>query len=124
MLLVDDNETQPGHRREKSAARAHHYAGRTRADEIPLVIALALAHARMHDCDRIAETPAKTRNRLRSQGYLGDEHDGALAAGEGILDRLQIHLGLARTGNAVDEHDFPASPPLGVPDNLERLRLP
>ena len=79
VLLVDDDEPDVGKRREQGAACAHHHARRARADEIPLVEALAGRHARMHDGHRVAEASAEAPHRLRRQRDLRHQHARACA---------------------------------------------
>ena len=107
MLLVDDDQSDVFHRREQSAARTDHHARFAAFHEIPLIIALPPAHTRVHDRHRIAEATAKSRDRLRREGDLGNEHNGVASASKHALDRLQVHLGFTGAGDAVDQHDLP-----------------
>ena len=95
MLLVDNDEAEVRKRGEKSASRAHDHTRCARANEIPLVEALALAHARVHDGHRVAEATAKAPHRLRRERYLGHQHACRATGGKCCLDSLQIHLCLA-----------------------------
>lgn len=113
MLLVDDYEPHIGGRREQRAAGAHDDFGRAAFDEIPLIVALAVAHAGVHDGHRVAEAPAETGDGLGGEGDLRHEHDGAAPLGQRALDGLQVHLGLAGAGDAVHEHHAPVARGLG-----------
>ncbi len=104
MLLVDHDEAEVRERREQRAASAHHHARRARADEVPLVVAFALAHARVHDGHHVAEAAAEACDGLRRQRDFGHEHARRAAGGQRGLDGLQVHLRLARAGHAVHEH--------------------
>ena len=41
---------------------------------------------------------------MRRQGDFRHQHDGALALVQGVLDRLQVHLGFAAAGDAEQQH--------------------
>ena len=123
VLLVDDVEPHVGKRGEKRAARTHHHAGRAAADEVPLVVAFTGRHARMHDRHGIAEAAAEAAHRLRGERDLGHEHARRATLCEDPLDGLQIHLGLTRARDAVDEHHVSVGGIAGGGDGVERLRL-
>ena len=123
MFLVDHDEPYVAQRNEERAACAHHHAGGPALHEVPLVVALALAHARMHDRHRVAEATAEAGNRLRRERDFGHEHDGVATCRERRLDGLQVHLGLARARHAVDEHHLAALRRARLLDRRERLLL-
>ena len=124
MLLVDDDEAEIGKRTEERRARAHHHAGRTRTNHIPLVEALARGKARMEHRHRVTETRAEATNSLRRERDLGHEHTGRATMCQNALDGGQIHLGLTRTGHAVDQ-DHVTGRGLGRPCNRgEGVLLP
>ena len=109
----------------------HIYAGLFRQRGVECVVAdavsythLARAHARVHDGHRVAEAPAEAPHRLRRERYLGHEHARRAPRGERRLDGLQVHLGLARPGDAVHDHHL-ARPALPRRiDSRERRSLP
>ena len=78
----------------------------------------------MHNRHRIAEAPAKTRHRLRRKRYLGHQHAGGLPLVKHMLDRLQINFGLARAGNAINQHHLTTCPGAGSIDNAKGFPLP
>ena len=123
VFLVDDDEAQVAKRREQGASRTDHHACRARPDEIPLVVTLALAHARMHDGNRVAETAAEAGNRLRGKRDLRHQNARRATLGKHELDGLQIDLGFSRTGNAVNQNDITASSIVCFADNAQRLGL-
>ena len=123
MLLVDDVEPHVGERGEKRAARTHHHAGRAAADEVPLVVAFTGRHARMHDRHGIAEAAAEAPYCLRGQRDLGHEHARRATPRKDPLDGLQIHLGLTRTRDAVDEYHAAIGRIAGGRYGVKRLRL-
>ena len=108
VLLVDHDEPDVRKRREQGASRPHHNARRATTNEVPLVVALTLAHARVHDRDQIAEAAAKAAHRLRRERDLRHEHAGRAPLGERLLDGAQIKLSLARTGDTVDDDNLAA----------------
>ncbi len=78
--------------REQGASRPHHDARRAAFDEVPLVVALPLAHARVHDRDQIAEAAAEATHRLRRKRDLGHKHAGRAPLGKRLLDGAQVEL--------------------------------
>ncbi len=58
----------------------------------------------MEHAQTVAETRAEASHRLRRERDLRHQHDGASAAGKHLGDHLQIHLGLAAVGRAVEQH--------------------
>ena len=70
MFLVDDDEPHVAQGREQRAAGAYDHARLAAADEVPLVVALALPHARMHDGHQVAEAAAEARHGLGRERYL------------------------------------------------------
>ena len=124
MLLVDDDEAHVGQRREQRAAGTDDDARLPAADEVPLVEALALAHARVHDGHRVAEAAAEAPHGLRRERDLGHEHARRAARRKRALDGLKVHLGLARPGDAVHDHDLARRPLARRVDGGERRRLP
>lgn len=124
MLLVDDDESHVGRGREQRAACAHDDFGRAAFDEVPLVVALAVAHTGVHDGHGVAEAAAETGDGLRGKRDFRHEHDGAAPLGERALDGLQVHLGLAGTGDAVHEHHTPVARGPGGLDGGDGSLLP
>ena len=107
VLFVDDDNAHVFHRGEQRAAGAYHHTGTSFADKIPLVEALTLRHAGMQYRHRVAETTTKAGNRLRRQRNLGNQYNSASALHELIFDGAQVHLGLTRSGNAINQHHMP-----------------
>ena len=103
VLLVDADQADPLHRREDRRARADHHPRLAAGDPLALVAPLGLAQAGVQDRDRVAEARAETTDRLRRERDLGDEHDRPEAALEGRCRRLEIDLGLAAPGRAVEQ---------------------
>ena len=95
VFLVDHDEPDVRKRREQGASRPHHNARRAAFDEVPLVVALALAHARVHDRNHVAEATAEAAHRLRSERDLGHEHAGRAPLGKRLLDGAQVELRFA-----------------------------
>ncbi len=103
MLLVDDHEAEVGERREHGRARADRDARLAALEVQPLVVALALAQLRVQNRDGVAEARLEARDRLRRERDLRHEHQHGSAGGERRLCRLQVDLGLARAGDAVQQ---------------------
>ena len=103
MLLVDDDEPEPLDRREHRRARPDAHSRLAAAHAKPLVAALARAQPRVEHRDPVAEARLEPRHRLRREPDLRHEHDHAAAPLERRLGGGQVHLGLARAGDAVEE---------------------
>ena len=124
VFLVDDDEPHVAQGREQRAAGAYDHARLAAADEVPLVVALALPHARMHDGHQVAEAAAEARHGLGRERYLGHEHAGRAPGRQSRLDGLQVHLGLARARDAVHHHHVPARGRSRLVYDAQRLGLP
>ena len=103
MLLVEDDQAEVVDGREDGAARADGDPGLVRPEAAPLVVALALGQRGVQQRDRVPEARLEARDRLRRERDLGHEHDHALPAGQARLRRAEVHLGLARAGDAVQQ---------------------
>ncbi len=108
VLLVDDDQAQPGQRREHGAPRAQHHVGAPLADAPVLGDPLAGRQTGVPDGDALAQPRAQSAQELGGQGDLGHQHQASAAARAGRLDGLQVHLGLARAGDTVQQQGAPA----------------
>ena len=95
VFLVDDDGAHVRQRREQRAASTYYNARLARADKIPLVKALSLAHARMHNGNLVAEASAKTCDRLGRKRNLWHQNNGILPLFQNAFDNAQIHFRLA-----------------------------
>ena len=101
MLLVDDDHPKVGERSRSPSAGPTH-TRLTAAHAPPLVVALALGEARVHDRDRVAEALDEPARGSGSKRDLGDEHDRRAAAlGAAVATAQQVDLRLARAGDTV-----------------------
>ena len=103
MLLVDADDAHLAERREDRGARPDDDLRLPERDSLALVAALCVGQAGMQQRDRIAEARLEPSERLRGQRDLGHEHDRCLAALQRRRARLQVDLGLAATGFAVEK---------------------
>ena len=103
MLLVDDHQTDVRQRREHRGAWPNRDPRLARRETQPLVVALALAHTRVHHRDDVAEPRLKAVERLRGQRDLRDQHDRAPPRRERRCNGLQVDLRLARPGDTVKQ---------------------
>ncbi len=90
-------------RREHRRARADAHPRLAAAQPLPLVVALTDAQRRVQDRDDIAEAGLKAPQDLGGERNLGHEHDGRAPGLQGRGDRLEVDLGLARAGDAVQQ---------------------
>src|SRR5438067_5887245 len=85
VLLVDADDPQRRERREHGRARTHDNRSLAGGDPLPLVPPSRLRQARVEERDAVAETGQETPERLRRQGDLRHEDDGAATGGQGGL---------------------------------------
>ncbi len=125
VLFVDDHHADPGQRREHRRPRADHDAGLAARDG-------PLSHAPLDVAERAVqhhytpgEAPAEARGQLRRERDLRHQHQRLPSERQRLRDRLQVDLGLARPGHAV-QHE--GAEPLLSNERLDggqgaRLRL-
>ena len=103
MLLVHDDQADPRQRREDRGAGAHddaHVAGGGGVAHRP---ALAVGEPGVQHGDLIAEARGEAARGLRRERDLGHQHEHRAAARERALGGAQVHLGLARARDAVEQ---------------------
>ena len=103
MLLVDDDQPEPGQRREDRRAGADDDPRLAAGDPLALVAPLGVGQARVEDRDRVAEARPHPADGLGRERDLRDEQDRPAAALERGRARLEVHLGLARAGRPVEQ---------------------
>ena len=124
MLLVDADEPETRQRGKDRRARPDHDRRRTGRDALPLVAPLGLGQRRVQHGDAVAEARSEAADRLRRERDLGDEHDHASPLLERGLRRLEVDLGLAAAGRAVEQEATAlAVERLGQPGQRVELRL-
>ncbi len=103
MLLVDDDQAEPAHRREDRRARADDDPRLPARDPLALVAPLGVGQPRVEDRDAVAEARAHAADGLRRERDLRHEQDRPEPALERRRAGLQVHLGLARAGRPVEQ---------------------
>ncbi len=88
-------------------------------DLLPLPVALGVAEVAVQH-GHAAEPRAEAIDRLRRQADLGHQHDRLPPEVDYLLDGLDVDLGLAAAGDAVDEDRLVASRVHRVEDRLQR----
>ena len=121
VLLVDHHEPEPGDGREDRAAGPEHDVGLSLAHAPVLLGALGPRHGRVPHAHPLAQARPQSGQELGREGDLGHEHDRAAPGRPRLGDRAQVHLRLARAGDAVQQE----RPALAqrADDRLEGLRL-
>ena len=104
VLLIDHDQRQVGHRREHGRTRTYHNVGLAIADALPLLGALVVGERRVQDRDLVAENLVQVRGHRGSQSDLGHQQDRRASLGQHGLHGRQIHGGLARAGDAMQQH--------------------
>ena len=123
VLLIDDDEAEIGEGQEQRRARADHDPDRAVGDAAPD----PLAHPRRHLGMPLAgPRPEARREALEEPGGerdLRDEHQHLPALAERFGNRLEIDLGLARAGDAVEEGHRVAAGDRRFAEDLRRRGL-
>ena len=103
MRLVDDDEAEIGIGQEQGGAGTDDDPRLTRRDRTPGAAPFALAQAAVPVNRNGTETFLEPLQKGFCQGDFRQQHQGLLAGADGRGDRLEIDLGLARSGDAVEQ---------------------
>ena len=103
VLLVHADDADVAQRREDGRARADDDLGLTASDALPLVAALRVGQPGVEQGHGVSEPRLESPQRLRRQRDLGHEHDRRPAARQRRGARLEVDLGLAAAGLAVEQ---------------------
>ena len=103
VLLIDNDETKIGIGQEQRRARADHDRDFAVGNGAPGAGALARRQFRMPLGRPGAETRGKTVEELGGQRNLRHENEALAAAADRVRHRLEINLGLAGAGDAVEQ---------------------
>ena len=103
MLLVDDDDAEARQRGEHGGARADHDGRRAGAGGPPRGQALGVGHRRVERDDGDGQSAAEACDQLRREGDFRNQHHRASAGVEYALDQVQVDLGLAAAGHAIEQ---------------------
>ena len=103
MLLVDHDQAEIGERQEQRRTGAHHHAHPALGDGAPGLAPLQAGQAGMPRRRHGAEAILEAFQPLRGEGDFGQQHQDLPAGGEGRCDGLEIDLGLAGAGYAIEQ---------------------
>ncbi len=92
-------------------------------DRTPGAPALALRQVGMPDRRIDAEALPEPVEPLRGQRDLRQQHQRLPAGGQRLGHRLEVDLGLARAGDAVEQRDPESVPGDGLPQSVGRCLL-
>ena len=102
MFLVDHDQPESRQRRKHGRARAEHDArAGPHARCAPGGQTLGVAQSGVQHGDRAGQAVAESLDQLRRQRDLGHQHQHAAAASERARRALQVDLGLAAAGSAL-----------------------
>ncbi len=101
MFLVDHDQAEPGQRRKHRRARSEHRTRLPGARTAPRRQALGIAQSGVQHGDVDVQAFAKPLHQLRRQPDLGHQHQDAAAASQRARRALQVDLGLATAGRAL-----------------------
>ena len=101
--LVDDDQAEVGLRREDRRARADHDVERPGRGLLPLVVGLAEREAGVEHADAAGEALGEAAHGLGGERNLGHQHEPAPAEPRGVRERVEVDLGLAAAGDAVQQ---------------------
>ena len=108
LLFIDDDEAEIFEWRKDGGARADDDAGFAVADAPPFASALNVAERGVQNSDSFearAEPGTALATHPQSERNFRDENDRGFSARERFLDGAHVDLGLAATGDAVEEED-------------------
>ena len=100
VFFVDDDQARVLHRGEQRRTCTDDDVGFAVAGGQPGIKALTVVHGRVQQGDAGVEALLETRQGLRAEVDLGDQHQRLLTGFQGFADQLQVHLGLAAAGDA------------------------
>ena len=122
VLLVDHDQAEMRRGSEDRAARADHDLHAAGGDLLPVPVPFGIAQVAVQDGDRF-EPFAKAADRLRREADLGNEHDRLPSVTHHFADRLDVDLGLAAAGDAVQQDGAMPARTLHGEDRVERPLL-
>ena len=102
MFLIHRDQAQPGQRREHRQAGAEQHIAVGRGQPVFRPLFFAQPAVQGHDATA-RKACAEMAFELRREGDFGDEDQGLPAGREAVCDQVQVKLGLATAGDAVDE---------------------
>ena len=103
MLLVDDDHPQVAQRREYCRPSSHRHLTVPIADLFPLVEPLALGESAVQDGHPVTKPGTESTCDLGSEANLGHHHQGPALLLQHRFDNVEIDLGLARTGDSMQQ---------------------
>jgi hypothetical protein len=104
VLLVDDDQAQARQRRKDRQPRAQHQVGLAQVGQQPVAQPLRRGQAAVQaDQHAARKALGKARFELRREVDLRHQHQHLLPGGQRILGGVQIDLGLAAAGDAVQQ---------------------
>jgi len=101
--LVDDDQAKIGIRQEQRGARADDHPGAAVRKRPPVVLALGLFHTAVPGQRFGTEPGFKTIEKRLGQGDFRQQHQHLPVLPQGLGNGLEIDLGLARAGHAVEQ---------------------
>ena len=109
VLLIDDDQPETGIGQKQRRARAHHDGRFARRDRGPIALPGARGQFGMPFQWPHAETLREAVEELAGERDLRHQDQRLLAAADHLGNRLEIDLGLARSGDAVEQRDVEAA---------------
>ena len=123
VLFIDHDEPEIGVGQKQRRARADHDRRLAGRDRRPIARARARRQFRMPFHRPHAEAPREAVEKLAGQRDLRHQDQRLPAAADGLGDRLEIDLGLARAGDAVEQRDMEAAVGGERPHGIDRAAL-
>ena len=123
VLLIDHDQAEVRVGQEQRRARADHHVHLARRDRVPGARALACAELRMPFGGPHAEALREAVEELRGERDLRHQDQRLAALADRLGDRLEIDLGLARAGDAVEQVDREAAVRDGAAQDVGRHAL-
>ena len=103
LLLVDDQDPQVLNRRKDGASGPDDQMGTTGSDTFPFVIALSQRKRAVQNGDLVSKMIGKGAKHLGRQSNFRYQKNRGLAAGELLLDQMDINAGLPAAGDSLQK---------------------
>ena len=122
MLFVQHDQPQVRRGGENRAPRADDHRHRAVGDPLPVPVPFGVAQMAVQH-GHLAEPRAEPLDRLRREADFRHQHDRLPAEMDHLLNRLDVDLGLAAAGHAVDQNRAMLAGIHGIEDRGQRLVL-
>ena len=104
VFFIDDDQSGIRHWSKNGRTRAHCHACFATDEGSPASRTLGVVQTRMQCVYGYSQALAETRQRLWRQADFRHQHQGLLATRQAVGNRMQVNLGLAAAGHAIQQY--------------------